>query len=241
MAAEEPDTAGIDAERMERVLDAAAELLVRWGYRRVTVEDVARRAGVGKGTVYLHVRTKDALFLTVLLRAQRRQFADLADRMLAEPQVALPWSMSRLLYQRLRADEVSRALYLGDAEVLGRLAHEAAGALGELAARRNDVVREHFRLLREAGLIDDAITLDEQLHGWGAVTYGYFFLDGVAAQSPFAPDGPERAGELIEHAIHRLLAGPAPQHRAADVVGEVAALYRPLVDHIDAEARRRTR
>lgn len=239
--ATEPDTAGVDVERMERVLDAAAELLVRWGYRRVTVEDVARRAGVGKGTVYLHVRTKDALFLTVLLRAQRRQVADLADRMLAEPQVVLPWSMSRLLYQRLRADDVSRALYLGDAEVLGRLAHEAAGALGELAALRTGVVREHFRLLREAGLIDDAITLDEQLHSWGAVTYGYFFLDGMAAQSPFAPDGPERAGELIEHAVHRLLAGPEPRRRVADIVGEVAALYRPLVEHIDAEWRRRAR
>jgi AcrR family transcriptional regulator len=37
--------------RLERVLDAAADLLVRLGYRRVTIEEVARRAGIGKGTV----------------------------------------------------------------------------------------------------------------------------------------------------------------------------------------------
>ncbi len=36
-------------------------------YRRVTI-DVARRAGVGKGTVYLHWASKLELFATVLIR-----------------------------------------------------------------------------------------------------------------------------------------------------------------------------
>ena len=66
---------------------AAAELLVRWGYQRVTIDEVARHAGIGKGTVYLHFRTKDALFLTVLLRAQRRLSAGWRDRMEADPAV----------------------------------------------------------------------------------------------------------------------------------------------------------
>ncbi|WP_083678538.1 TetR/AcrR family transcriptional regulator [Nocardiopsis sp. CNR-923] len=58
------------AARAERILDAAGDLLVSWGYPRITIEDVARRAGVGKGTVYLHFPTKEVLFLAVLLRAQ---------------------------------------------------------------------------------------------------------------------------------------------------------------------------
>lgn len=244
MSAAEQVPAGAD-ERMERVLDAAADLLVRWGYRRVTIEDVARQAGVGKGTVYLHVRTKDALFLTVLLRAQRRMLADLADRILDEPEVALPWRMSRLLYDRLRADDVARALYLGDAEVLGRLAHEAAGTLGELGQRRDDVIRRHLRLLSEAGLLTDDLTADEQVHGWGAVTYGFFLLDGVP--KPRTPAlGEPRTGELIELAVRRLLAGPGvasgdDRTAAAGIAAEVAGLYRPLVEHLDTEARRRVR
>ncbi|MGH3566828.1 MAG: helix-turn-helix domain-containing protein [Pseudonocardia sp.] len=44
-------------EREERLLDVATDLLVRWGYQRVTVDAVARQAGIGKGTVYLHFRT----------------------------------------------------------------------------------------------------------------------------------------------------------------------------------------
>jgi len=233
-----------DAERIERVLDAAAELLVRWGYRRVTVEDVARRAGVGKGTVYLHVRTKEALFLTVLLRAQRRLFADLADRMAAEPANALPWRMSRLLYERMRGDAVARAIYLGDAEVLGRLAHEAAGALGELAAMREDVVRRYFRLLRGAGLVATDLPAEQQMHNWGSVIYGFFLTDSLPQVTALVGEGGR--GELLEYAVRRLLVAPGldPEQEAAaaaSVATGAAELYRPLIEHIDTEWRRRTR
>ena len=226
---------------MERVLDAAADLLVRRGYRGVTVEDVARQAGVGKGTVYLHVRTKDALLLTVLLRAQWNLFSDLADRFVADPAMVLPWRMTRALYERLQADDVARALYLGDAEVLGRVAREAAGTLGDLATRRDAVVREHVELLRAAGLVADDLPVVEQIHGWGAVAYGFFATAGIRrAEEMSAPVDPDRHGELLEHALQRLLtgSGAAPDARIANAV---AGLYRPLVEHVDTEWRRRVR
>ncbi|MDN5915797.1 MAG: TetR/AcrR family transcriptional regulator [Pseudonocardia sp.] len=240
MAAEpvEPDS----DERADRVLDAAAELLLRWGYRRVTIEDVARRAGIGKGTVYLHFRTKDAMFLTVLLRSQRRLFADLADRMEADPTIALPWRMVRVLYDVLGSDDVARALYMGDSEVLGRLAQEAAGTIGELSRRRDDAVREHFRLLRAAGLVAADLTLDEQVHSFGAVSAGFFFAAGTPREmDPFAPADPARRAELLEHVLRSVLRGPADPAVAADVAPAVAALYRPLVEHIDSEWQRRAR
>src|SRR5699024_5978926 len=72
------------AERADRILEAAGLLLVSWGHRKVTIEDVARRAGVGKGTVYLHFPTKEVLFLVVIMRAQvdlgRALLADMAVR-----------------------------------------------------------------------------------------------------------------------------------------------------------------
>src|SRR5260370_16386692 len=39
-------------ERAERILDAAAELIQRWGYKKTAVDDIARLAGVAKGTIY---------------------------------------------------------------------------------------------------------------------------------------------------------------------------------------------
>ena len=82
-------------ERAQRVLDAAADLLVRWGFQRVTIDDVAHHAGIGKGTVYLHFPSKEALFLTVLLRTHHTLVNALADRMEADPAAALPSQLVR--------------------------------------------------------------------------------------------------------------------------------------------------
>src|SRR5258707_14227129 len=52
--------------RGQRILEAAAQLLQRWGYSRVTIDDIAKHAGIGKGTVYLHWPNREELFLAVL-------------------------------------------------------------------------------------------------------------------------------------------------------------------------------
>ena len=71
--------------REARILDAAGELLLIFGYRRVTIDDVARRAEVGKGTVYLHWSSKLELFATVLLREVARIVAEQLAAMRADP------------------------------------------------------------------------------------------------------------------------------------------------------------
>jgi len=42
--------------RAQRILDAASTLILRYGYHKTTIDDIAREAGVGKGTLYLHLR-----------------------------------------------------------------------------------------------------------------------------------------------------------------------------------------
>jgi AcrR family transcriptional regulator len=75
--------------REERLLDAATRLLVRWGYRKTTIDDVAREAGVGKGTIYLHWKDKNDLFRAAILREQRRCGEDIQQRIAADPEGGL--------------------------------------------------------------------------------------------------------------------------------------------------------
>ncbi|MFF5259892.1 TetR/AcrR family transcriptional regulator [Actinomadura viridis] len=67
-------------EARVRVLDAAYEQFCRMGIQRSTMEDVARRAGVSRITVYRRFATKDALVEQVVRREFRRYF----DRFLVE-------------------------------------------------------------------------------------------------------------------------------------------------------------
>jgi AcrR family transcriptional regulator len=61
-------------ETRARVLDAAYEQFSRMGVQRSTMEDVARRAGVSRITVYRRFATKDALVEHVVRREFRRYF-----------------------------------------------------------------------------------------------------------------------------------------------------------------------
>jgi TetR/AcrR family transcriptional repressor of uid operon len=61
-------------EARARMLDAAYEQFSRMGIQRSTMEDVARRAGVSRITVYRRFVTKDALVEQVVRREFRRYF-----------------------------------------------------------------------------------------------------------------------------------------------------------------------
>lgn len=51
------------ARRRARILRAAKELFIEHGYRKASVDEIARRAEVAKGTVYLYFPTKASLLL----------------------------------------------------------------------------------------------------------------------------------------------------------------------------------
>lgn len=72
--AEAVGPAGEDDEMTARVLDGAYEQFCRMGIRRSTMEDVAKRAGVSRITVYRRFATKDALVEHVVRREFRRYF-----------------------------------------------------------------------------------------------------------------------------------------------------------------------
>jgi AcrR family transcriptional regulator len=48
----------------ELILDATERLLVRYGYVKMTMDDLAREVGVAKGTLYLHFPSKEEVVLS---------------------------------------------------------------------------------------------------------------------------------------------------------------------------------
>ena len=61
-----------ETDTADRILDAADRLLGRFGYRKMTVDDLAREAGIGKGTVYLSFRSKEEVALACIDRMAER-------------------------------------------------------------------------------------------------------------------------------------------------------------------------
>jgi AcrR family transcriptional regulator len=62
-----------------QIITAAREAFLEQGYDAVSMDTVAKRAGVAKQTVYAHFSSKDALFLAVVKGEQRRMKIALPD------------------------------------------------------------------------------------------------------------------------------------------------------------------
>jgi len=50
------------AERRQAIVEAALEEFVARGFTATRLDDIARRAGVAKGTIYLHFKDKESMF-----------------------------------------------------------------------------------------------------------------------------------------------------------------------------------
>src|SRR3954454_23116867 len=48
----------------DAILDATDRLLARYGYKKMTIDDLAQEVGIGKGSVYLHFSSKEEIALS---------------------------------------------------------------------------------------------------------------------------------------------------------------------------------
>ena len=55
-----------EISKKERVLKAAKLLFARFGFKKTTVEEICREAGIGKGTAYLHFKDKEDILREVV-------------------------------------------------------------------------------------------------------------------------------------------------------------------------------
>lgn len=87
----------MERAKKEGILKAACGAFARFGFKKTSVDQIARDAGVAKGTVYLAAETKEDLFYQAVHREVRQYTAELAklidprkpaDQLLAETTIA---------------------------------------------------------------------------------------------------------------------------------------------------------
>ena len=157
--------------RRQAILTAALDEFSAAGFAAARLDDVARRAGVAKGTIYLYFRDKEALFqelIRAVLGPLITQFEaaagrDVPVRVMAEEIVAL---FEREIYATRRKDVIR--LIIGEGprfpklaafyytEVLSKLIAAARARLARAAERREpgaETLMRFPQLLVAPGLV----------------------------------------------------------------------------------------
>ncbi|MBV8616502.1 MAG: TetR/AcrR family transcriptional regulator [Acetobacteraceae bacterium] len=173
MSAIDPVRPEAGSPKRQLILDAAAILFTAHGYGAVSMDAIARSAGVSKATLYAHFGSKDQLFATIITEACHAMFdwpgamsadgADLRTALIALGQRVLRFFLedgTLALYRVVVAEsarfpELGRAFYeSGPAtgrRLLGAWLAEQAGA-GRLRVPDPPLAAEQFVALLRAGL-----------------------------------------------------------------------------------------
>ncbi|MBV8996345.1 MAG: TetR/AcrR family transcriptional regulator [Pseudonocardiales bacterium] len=172
-------------DKVLRVLDAAKALLVAFGYRKVTVDDVARRAGVGKGTVYLYWPSKLELFATVLTRDVAELLGEQVAALQTDPaEVRLHRAMRRS-FLLVMGRPLARAFYTGDYDLLGELMTSSKTGR-QFAVGKTETTKRYLTVLYAHGLLSDDPATDPTLsYRLSAAVTGSFLLEGIAGAADF--------------------------------------------------------
>lgn len=67
--------------RRDHIINTARSLLLTYSYDQIQMIEIAKAAGLAKGTLYLYFKTKEEVFLVILQEAYQAWFADLDQRL----------------------------------------------------------------------------------------------------------------------------------------------------------------
>jgi AcrR family transcriptional regulator len=225
------ETGLVFSEREEQILAVAGELLLKWGYKRVTMEDIARYADIGKGTIYLHWKSRDALFQTLLLREVLEIWRTLMEQIRLNPTEIRYSRLMRAMMlfgtQRLLA----RALFSGDTEILGKL---AGSGNRQLQAQQMIASHQFVAHLRDYGLLRNDDPIPQQIYMLRGALTGFFLLDPTLLEK----DGLslEQRADVLAQTIERLF--EPPELPTDEELAKTAATMLPWMETLCSEYER---
>ena len=162
-------------ERADRILDAAAELMLRWGYNKTTIDDIARYAGVAKGTIYLHWKTREDLFTALMRREYIRLVEDIQQRISGDPEGGTLHGITKHSMLATMKSPLMKAVLLRDTDLLGEWTRKEYASPSYSAQIAQSLAL--LELLRSRGVVRDDIDVRRQVFMLDAITMGFLMID----------------------------------------------------------------
>ncbi len=144
---------GIDEQAREQaILDVTAELLLRHGYNKLTMSDVADAVGLNRRLVYLLFPSRDALIKALLLR-ELNSYAEAWNRYIeSDPLGGSVASVYRGLLVVLKQFPLMAAIYTRDEQTFGKYLSRPGGFFASWPPDPGPT-REYLQTMQEIGIV----------------------------------------------------------------------------------------
>jgi AcrR family transcriptional regulator len=192
--------------RAERILDATADLLLRLGYKRVTIDDVAAQADVGKGTIYLHWPTREALFYAVLVRESLAVIDEMISAIRQDPEAVLLHRLAHTQFLVVMRRPLIRAVFTGDLEVLGTVVRTSDPAI---TVAKKLATEAYLRVLQESHCVRTDLSVEELTYAVGCSLSGFYLLEPINSTLGYDLTL-ERKADLVASTLKHAFEPPGP-------------------------------
>ncbi len=213
-------------ERASRILDAAGELMLRWGYNKTTIDDIARYAGVAKGTIYLHWKTREDLFTALMKREYIHLAEDVKQRIANDPEGGTLRGITKHSMLATMKNPLMKAVLLRDTDLIGEWMRKesASPSFSEQLAQSLALV-EH---IRSSGVVRDDIDTRKYVYMLDAITIGFLVIDRYMPDDFKYPD--EEIVEMTAEVVERTFApspplSPQPDEQARQETANTLTSY----------------
>ena len=172
-------------QRQQQILDAAAAVIIRLGYDKTTMSDIAQAAGASRRTVYLYFNGKEELFEALLYREYMLYAQTWLEHIEADPQGGSLGGVYRAMFHAVNSRPLIAAMLRRDPRMIGNYLRKRDNIFARLVSGVNTL--DFFQALQAAGAIRQDIDAAVLLHIVEMLSYGQLTIGDFKPLDQFPP------------------------------------------------------
>jgi AcrR family transcriptional regulator len=190
-----------DGERQQQLLSAAAAVIIRLGYDKTTMSDIAGEAGVSRGTVYLYFKGKEELFET-LVYSEWMQYAETwLEHLESDPRGGTIGGFYRATLSAIHSRPLIAAMMRRDRRTIGNYLRKQDNLFAWMET--GSFTADFIRALQAAGAVRQELDPTITGHILEMLSYGYLTLGDFKPAEEFPPY--EAVVEALADMMDRML------------------------------------
>jgi len=158
-----------DTIRVEAILNTAAKIIIRRGYNKMTMSDIADEVGLSRGLIYLHFKSKDEV-LEALIGREMLHYGELwLQHIETDPNGGTVASVYRSVIYALNHSPLMGAIVKRDEKTFGKYLRKQGNIFQSMQSP--SLTRDFLQALQDAGAVRKEVNV-------GAMAY---LLDAISA------------------------------------------------------------
>jgi TetR/AcrR family acrAB operon transcriptional repressor len=218
--------------RQQQILDGAAAVIIRLGYDKTTMRDIAEEAGASRRTVYQYFNGKEELFEALLYREYLRYAQTWLAQIETDPRGGTIGGCYRAIFHAVNRHPLIAALMRRDRRVIGNYLRKSDNIFSQMLSGVNTTA--FFEALQAAGVIRQDIDAAVIEHIVEMLSYGQLTIGDFKPADQFPPYDRvmEALADLMDQALAPRSEAASQNQAGKEIIRQITAAARAQLEQL---------